>query len=474
MKLIDLLLEIEFLLDIQKESCIFQLSLIESQEQKLSFIKNFRNDYFNRLISGENRVVNENVERRFGKKLIYESDYDFLNEINDVFTYIKNILVYENNLLDGLNEGFFGDIWDKTKEVAGNVWDKAKEVAGNVWDKTKEVAGQVGSGIKSGLQSAANFIKEKGIGTIFEGLRKALMSGVGTAIQIALSFTGVGAIAVDVAWAIMLNYDLFMMISGTPNWFNIVIDILCLLTAGGLGKVFGKWVGKSAKSLSDAISWFFKGESAVGKVIVKWMPKIEQFLGWGKSKLKQAANFIVEKMGLNWAKNGINKGITLIDDTVKFLKTKTSELTKNLSKKVAGKTVTTLSKSSIYNNLSKQPLLSFLEKGLSQKWLETTIYGQLNKGTIQTVEKYIKDKLKNFSDEQITGAVEKYYGKQYAELIKKYSNIVKSAKEVAKSPNKSVAAKKGKELVKTFAKEVTPKQPNNQQVNQQALNPKSV
>jgi hypothetical protein len=452
MKLIDLLLEIEFLLDIQKESCIFQLSLIESQEQKLSFIKNFRNDYFNRLISGENRVVNENVERRFGNKLIYESDYDLLNEINDVFTYIKNILVYENNLLDRLNEGFFGDIWDKTKEVAG----------------------QVGSKIKSGIQSAANFIKEKGIGTIFEGLRKALMSGVGTAIQIALSFTGVGAIAVDVAWAIMLNYDLFMMVSGSPNWFNIVIDILCLLTAGGLGKVLGKWAGKSAKSLSDAISWFFKGESAVGKVIVKWMPKIEQFLGWGKSKLQQAANFIVEKMGLNWAKNGINKGITLIDDTVKFLKTKTSELTKNLSKKVAGKTVTTLSKSSIYNNLSKQPLLSFLEKGLSQKWLETTIYGQLNKGTIQTVEKYIKDKLKNFSDEQITGAVEKYYGKQYAELIKKYSNIMKSAKEVAKSPNKSVAAKKGKELVKTFAKEVTPKQPNNQQVNQQALNPKSV
>ena len=234
MNLLEQIEEIDYLLDLQVEYHKFGISLMSDTEEKIIYVESVRNHYFYNLLSNGNEMINERFNKEFGGRVIVESKYDPIQDIVETFNFIKNSLAVQFNILPNINEGFWGDLWDKTKSTAGKVL-----------DKTKQVVGKAVSGV-------ANFIKKTGLNVVFEKLRQALMSGVGTAIQIALSFTGIGAIAVDVAWGIMLCYDMFMWISGSPNWFNLIIDVLCLLTGGSLSKVLGKFVGKVASGSSGA------------------------------------------------------------------------------------------------------------------------------------------------------------------------------------------------------------------------------
>ena len=63
-----------------------------------------------------------------------------------------------------------------------------------------------------------------------EGLRSALFSLGGVAVQTILAFTGAGAIVNDVAWGILTLYDAYQYFTNgsTNSLFNLIIDIINL------------------------------------------------------------------------------------------------------------------------------------------------------------------------------------------------------------------------------------------------------
>lgn len=433
MTLLEQIEEIDYLLDLQVEYHKFGISLMSDTEEKIIYVESVRNHYFYNLLSNGNKMINERFDKQFGGRVIVESKYDPIQDIVETFNFIKNSLAVQFNILPNINEGFWGDLWDKTKSTAGKVWNKTKEVV------SKAVSG------------AAAFIKKTGLNVVFEKLRQALMSGVGTAIQIALSFTGIGAIAVDVAWGIMLNYDMFMWISGSPNWFNLIIDVLCLLTGGALSKVLGKFVGKAVSSSSGALAKLFEN-TAIANAIKKVLPTIEKGLSWVAGKLGQVGDFMASKMGLTWAKNAISKCMTWVKEIVPTIKGYIEKISAKFGEKVAEK----LGKSAIYNNLSKKPLLSFLQKGLDKRWVTKFTEQKINQALVVDVQNYIKGKLKNYSKEEIIQAVKKYFGSPYDTLVKLYSDateVIQDAKSVGSSKGykqtqkyQKVAKKYGSEL----------------------------
>lgn len=445
MTLLEQIEEIDYLLDLQVEYHKFGISLISDTEDKIIYVESVRNHYFYNLFSNVNKMITERFEKQFGGRVIVESKYDPIQDILETFDFIKNSLATQFNILPNINEGFWGDLWDKTKQVASSTWDKTKKVVGKA------------------ISNAADFIKRTGISVVFEKLRQALMSGVGSAIQIALSFTGIGSIAVDVAWAIMLNYDMFMWISGTPNWFNLIIDVLCLLTGGTLSKVLGKFVGKAVSSSSGALAKLFEN-SLVAKAIQKVLPAIEKGLSWISGKMSQVGEFMVGKMGLTWAKNAVSKCVTFVKQIVPSIR----NYIKNVATKIGEKVVEKLGKSAIYNNLSKKSLLNFLEKGLDKRWVTKFAEGQINKQTIGRLQSYIKTKLKDYSEEEIIAAVKKYFGDPYDSLVKLYSQSVEVVKDV-----KSLQGKKGYKAVSKF-KDVTTKYGKNLASNVQTPQPGQV
>ena len=274
----------------------------------------------------------------FYKNLISESVVNFGQEIDRFNDFLFCSLCQDIGLI---NEGWWDDaknwasqkweqaktvasdvgkaVWDGTKWVAGKVWDGHKYVAQQIWDGTKWVANKV----TDALSYAVNWIKEKGISGIMEGLRGALMSGIGTAIQIALSFTGVGAIANEIAWGIMTLYDgyqVFFNGGGGKYILNLIIDIICLLTAGTLGKALGKFlggtvIGTGAKAVSSAMGKFISG--GLGKIL----KPIVSVLASGASKfasfLGKASTFMAEKMGIKWAAKAITGIKGFFDDVAK-------------------------------------------------------------------------------------------------------------------------------------------------------------
>ena len=432
MNLLEQIEEIDYLLDLQVEYHKFGISLMSDTEEKIIYVESVRNHYFYNLLSNGNEMINERFNKEFGGRVIVESKYDPIQDIVETFNFIKNSLAVQFNILPNINEGFWGDLWDKTKSTAGKVL-----------DKTKQVVGKAVSGV-------ANFIKKTGLNVVFEKLRQALMSGVGTAIQIALSFTGIGAIAVDVAWGIMLCYDMFMWISGSPNWFNLIIDVLCLLTGGSLSKVLGKFVGKVASGSSGALAKLFEN-TTIANAIKKVLPTIEKGLSWVSGKLGQVGDFMVSKMGLTWAKNAVSKSITWVKEIVPSIK----GYIKKVSGRIGEKTAETLGKSAIYNNLAKKPLLSFLEKGLDKRWVAKFTEQQLSTQTVVRVQKYIQGKLQNSTKEQIIQAVKKYFGKPYDTLVQLYADsveVVKDVKGLTSKGNKAVSNYKN--LAQKYGKQI--------------------
>ena len=93
------------------------------------------------------------------------------------------------------------------------------------------------------------------------------MSGVGTAIQIALSFTGPGTIVNEIAWGVMTLYDAYQyFVNSAPGSLaTLIIDLICLLTAGTLGKALGKLVGTAGTSITGVLQKFM--QTGVGQTI---------------------------------------------------------------------------------------------------------------------------------------------------------------------------------------------------------------
>jgi hypothetical protein len=262
------------------------------------------------------------------------------------------------------------------------------------------------------LNQAINHIKVNGVESVFEGLRNALLSGVGTAVQIALSFTGVGSIAVEIAWGLMTLYDGYQYFFNkkTGSLANLIIDLICLLTAGALGKVLSKFVGIAETSIKGVLGKFING--GLGNELKPIISSISSMSGKVSTWLSEASKFLNERMGIAWASKSMNSVTEILKSIGKDL----SELLgKNVTKVVSklGNRYITLG-----INLANKFELPVIKKMASLTPNQTTQYigKQISSGILKGVERYVEKNLKEKPTVDALEVLDNQFGTDIADL----------------------------------------------------------
>jgi hypothetical protein len=382
-------------LNFQKQVHLHHISMIESN-QRINYLKKIQDDYVTGLFS-HNGIIYENYLTNI-KMVIVESEISFSEHITKFNNFLVKSLMFDNGIISEQSfnpAGYFQKAYDATGQAYNTTKQVASNAASQVYDTSKKVAGQVvdahvqaGKAIGNQLSNAVDHLNKMGIDAIFENIRTALLSYVGTAVQIALSFTGAGVIANEVVWGIMALYDAYQyFVNKKPGSLtNLVIDLICMLTAGTIGKVLGKFVGKAATSMRQVFANF-------GKTIVPYLKPLLGPLKTGignlSSFLQPAVKFMKDKMGITWAAN-------LVDDIISSGNYVIEALAEVVGEKVAplvAKTVAAVGKvlpdkleSRIFAELAKKS-----EQELTKMAGETVTQAQI-KATQKYAEEYLQQK----------------------------------------------------------------------------------
>jgi hypothetical protein len=182
-------------LNFQKQVHLHSLSMIESHK-RADYIKKYQNKYVVGLFS-HNQVISETYLGNF-KNVITESEVSYSDQLDKFNNFLVKSLLFDNGIITEQwwnPQEYIGNVVSTVSDAASSAYNSAAQTVGAAWDKTKQVAGQAwdatkqaGAYVANQLASAVDYIKKNGLGVVFENLRKALMSMVGTAIQVALSF----------------------------------------------------------------------------------------------------------------------------------------------------------------------------------------------------------------------------------------------------------------------------------------------
>jgi len=235
-------------------------------------------------------------EVKFGSSLLTESVANPKVIISETWQWIKEqVLVLEQTY-----NPFNRDFWSKSnaKQIGSNVVSGAKSFGKDVVNTAKSVGKAIANPIDT-IKKGYNWVKENGIGALMEKIRDGLYSGVGTAIQIFLQFTGVGNVAVAIVWGAMLVYDLYKVFSGKDwSWVDILFDVLGMLSGGAVKVLRGAMKAAGVtKSMPMA-----KGVQtlAANPATKGFMATIGKGISTVFNLLKKAGNWLAEKLGLKW------------------------------------------------------------------------------------------------------------------------------------------------------------------------------
>jgi hypothetical protein len=398
------------------------------------------------IFSPENSVtILKEWENRFGNKLLMlnESVDSLIIEgrINEAWDGVRKVMI--NELLDWLADkakGAYNYVADKATAVKDWTVDKAQKVAkaykeGGITNVISKGAGYVGNKIKQGFQ----WIKDKAmaawkcltsdfIGCLMEGLRSALYSVVGMAVEAFLTVTGVGAPVVVVLYGLMTVWDIYLLASGDSrfSWANLICSVLGVLTSGVAAPILrnllkGAGLLKSGGTIKGLLGSMMKG----GGKLAGYVKQLVGFLGKGASKvlgfLKQGTDWLAKNFGIEWLSKYIGKAQTWLDDIGKTAVEVSGGVAKTTS--TATKTAATSTKTA--SNVAKTP------KNYEKIWSQGSAKAELGAA---------KKGLKDTGTLTSTGL---QYGQDVAqtELIGKGVEAVQSkgAKQVAQTATPQVA-----------------------------------
>lgn len=393
-------------LNFQKEVHLHTLSLLD-ENSKQGYIENYQKNIIYDFFK-HNKVVCENFKNEF-KTILTESIETLSQQIESFNNFFVSSLMFDCGLIS--------EQWWNPLDYAKKAYNAVKGVTSKAWNTTKNAASTVYNKVKQ----AVNYVKEKGIGTVFEGLRNALMSGVGTAIQIALSFTGVGAIANEIAWGIMTLYDAYQYfvnkVSGSLS--NLIIDLVCLLTAGSLGKVLKGFVGKAYTSIQQFFTAFIN--SGGGKYIKPVLNKLKNGASSVSSFLSSSSEFMKTKMGIGWASNLINK-------VVEFFKGIAEKIGTFIGSKTAG---TVLRAGITLSNKFEAAALTQLAQKSEQE-IAKIVGDTVTKSQIQAAGKYSTEYLKEKPTKEALTIIDQKFGTKMGDAYSLYLGATKSSKHTSK------------------------------------------
>jgi len=251
-------------------------------------------------------------EVKFGSSLLTESVVNPNAIVAETWGWIKEQALILEWTLNPFNKDFYsGSNW---KAVGKSAVDTAKSVGNSVVSGAKAVGNAILHPIDT-LKAGWNWVKENGLGALMEKIRDGLYSGIGTAIQIFLQFTGVGNVAVGIVWGCMLVYDLYKVFAGKDwSWMDILFDILGIVSTGAVKLLKGAMgVAGVSKSMPMAAAVEKLSASPATKGIMSTIGK-----GIGKvfGMIKSAGTWLAEKLGLKWVGNVMTKAETWLSENL--------------------------------------------------------------------------------------------------------------------------------------------------------------
>jgi hypothetical protein len=285
--------------------------------------------------------------------------------IKETWDWVKE----QTKILEQTYNPFNKSFWSKSnaKQIGSNVVSGVKSAAKSVVDTSKSIGKAVGNAVlnpNDTIKKGYNWVKENGLPALMEKIREFLYSGVGTAIQIFLQFTGAGNIGVAIVWGAMLVYDLWKVFTGKQwEWTDILFDVLGMISGAavkvlrGAMKVAGVTKGMS---MSKGLQTLAANPTTKGI-----MSKISSGISSVFNGLKNAANWLATKLGIKWAADvAVKAGTWLTTNILKPIATGAGKLvtgannlvkgTRNLADKALQKTGNTVGLKKVGNKtLSK-------------------------------------------------------------------------------------------------------------------------
>lgn len=382
-------------------------------ENTISILKEWEDNFGKKLL-----LINESVDSLIIESRINEAWYGVKSLINEYW-----------------GEGVVNWVGDKVTAAKDWVVDKGKKVAkaykeGGLWNVAKKTAGYVGDKIKQGWE----WIKDKAlaawkcltsdfIGCMMEGLRSAMYSVVGMAVEAFLTVTGVGAPVVVVLYGLMTVWDIYLLASGDSrfSWGNLLCSVLGVLTSGVAAPILRnllKAAGllKTGGTLKGLLGTMTKG----GGKLASYVKQFASFLSKGASKalgfIKQGTDWLAKNFGIQWLSKYIGKAQSWLDDIGKTA----VEVTGGASKATTAVTKSTKTAS----NVAKTP------KNYEKVWSQGSAKAELG-----AAKKGLKD----------TGTLTST-GLQYGQDV--------AQTELIGAGVEAVQGKTGKEVVKAAAPQV--------------------
>ena len=322
--------EIKESLDFQYRVCnaMFECFIKEEKEREI-----YLNDLMYENLKCANYQTKEinKILRTYKSKIIVES-VNIKENIKSHFDFLEKTLVKKINLKE--------DTQEKINTVANGLYDfklyydeknqpqySYRKKGTEQWYESNdpELDTEIKNRVKfDGTQTTESQpltdekiekkVKKIGLDRFFNGMRKALMSPMGTLVQRFLSLTGIGAVATTVLWGVLTIYDAYKALTGSGSWMNLIIDLLCLASNGYLSKFLKPLQGIVSKTAKQAIDYITKS-SGLGKLVGKFLPKIVE-------KYTNISNLI--QMGIDWAnkklKTDLQSGQGAIDQVTAELK----------------------------------------------------------------------------------------------------------------------------------------------------------
>lgn len=459
-----LVLEIQSALEFQRKVHLHHLSQLEG-ERKIKHFNKIKEDNLYGIFKNDELVL-ENYQNEFGN-YISESIIDYESEIkrfdrfivksilkklylSEQFKMVGGKLVMDDDITatatDATSRTFINKATGKQVTTAKTSGDKKVRANTVMCPKckkmnTKDKCVNCGENLNpSWLKQAVNYVKEKGVSTVFENIREALFSNVGTAIQIALSFTGAGNIAIGIVWGIMAVWDGYQVSQGKmTNLAYLVIDLICVITSGVLGKIWGKITssiaGKSFSKVGQVIEWLLS--TSIGKMIKNAvMPLIEKASSF-LSVIKDGVNFIVEKMGQSWAGKifeFISKKWTTFVNGFKSILQKGGEFVGKILAKTILKPGTLRIASNLSGKFSPNTLTKLAQMGEGE--VAEYCGQQIPQYLLKAAEKEATDQLKDKPTEEAIKFIDKKFGTAISDLYLAY----KTGKKLFKFRGKNLEA----------------------------------
>ena len=252
-------------------------------------------------------------EVKFGSSLLTESVVNPEKLVLETWGWIKE----QTLILEQTYNPFKKDFWSKSnaKQIGSNVVSGAKSVAKSVVDTSKSIGKAVGNAVLhpiDTIKKGYEWVKNSSFDVIMETIRDGLYSGIGTAIQIFLQFTGVGNVAVAIVWGCMLLWDLYKIFTGKKwEWSDLLFDVLGIISGGAVKLLKG---AMKAAGITKGMSMGKGLQTLASNPATKgFMSTISSGISGVFNMIKSAGNWLAKNLGLKWIGDVVAKAGTWLN-----------------------------------------------------------------------------------------------------------------------------------------------------------------